>query len=103
MPPEDKFRSNARSPRFSGEEALGFSGGSTNTETGNIEPASFTDVAGAQAFRLSGTSPAVQTATATRANSTTDRGVVCTATGDANGAVGDLVGVHYTADAELVA
>lgn len=59
--------------------------------------------AGAQAFRLSGTTPAAQTATASRASSTTDRGVVCTATGDANGAVGDLVGVHYTADAEIVA
>jgi hypothetical protein len=59
--------------------------------------------AGAQAFRLDGTSPAVQTATASRTNSTTDRGVVCTATGDASGAVGDLVGVHYTADAEFIA
>ncbi len=58
--------------------------------------------AGAQAFRLTGTTPAVQTATASRTNSLTDRGVVCTATGDLNGAVGDLVAVHYTADAEFV-
>lgn len=59
--------------------------------------------AGAQAFRLSGTTPAVQTATASRTSSLTDRGVVCTATGDAAGVIGDLVGVHYTADAEIVA
>jgi hypothetical protein len=59
--------------------------------------------AGALVFRLSGTSPAVQGTTASRTNSTTDRGVVCTATNEAttNGAVGDLVGVHYTADAEF--
>ena len=59
--------------------------------------------AGAQVFRLSGTTPAIQTATAARASSTTDRGVVVTATGDAAGVIGDLCGVHYTADAELVA
>lgn len=59
--------------------------------------------AGAQCFRLSGTTPAVQTATAVRTNSTTTIGTVITATGDVNGAVGDLVGVHYTADAEIVA
>lgn len=59
--------------------------------------------AGAQAFRLDGTTPAVQTATASRTSSLTDRGVVCTATGDAAGVVGNLVGVHYTADAEIVA
>ncbi len=59
--------------------------------------------AGAQVFRLSGTTPAVQTATASRTSSLTDRGVICTATGDVNGAVGDVAGVHYTADAELVA
>lgn len=58
--------------------------------------------AGAAPFRLSGTTPAIQTATATRTSSLTDRGAVCTATGDVNGAVGDLVGVHYTADAEFV-
>lgn len=59
--------------------------------------------AGAQCFRLTGTTPAAQTATASRTNSTTTRGVVVTATGDANGAVGDLVAVHYTADAEITA
>lgn len=61
--------------------------------------------AGAQIFRLSGTTPAVQQATASRASSLCDSGVVATCTGEAtaNGAVGDLIGVHYTADAELVA
>ena len=58
--------------------------------------------AGAQCFRLSGTTPAVQTATATRTSSLTDRGCVVTATGDAAGAIGDLVGVHYTAEAEFI-
>jgi hypothetical protein len=58
--------------------------------------------AGAQCWRFSGAAAAAQTATASRANSTTDRGVVVTATGDAGGAVGDLVGVHYTADAEFI-
>jgi hypothetical protein len=59
--------------------------------------------AGAQCWRFSGAAAAAQTATAARASSTTDRGTVVTATGDAAGTVGDLVGVHYTADAEIVA
>lgn len=61
--------------------------------------------AGALVFRLSGTTPAVQGTTASRANSLSDRGVVCTSTNEAttNGVIGDLVGVHYTADAEIVA
>jgi len=61
--------------------------------------------AGSSVFRLSGTTPAVQGTTAQRTSSLTDRGVVITATNEAttNGAVGDLVGVHYTADAEFVA
>lgn len=59
--------------------------------------------AGAQCWRFSGAAAAAQTATAARASSTTDIGVVVTATGDAAGAVGDLVGVHYTASAEIVA
>lgn len=61
--------------------------------------------AGAVVFRLSGTSPLSQGTTAIRTSSTTDRGCVVTATNEAttNGAVGDLVGVHYTADAEFVA
>ena len=64
----------------------------------------FTPVAaGAQVYRFSGAAAAAFSATAARASSTTDRGVVVTATGDASGAVGDLVGVHYTADAEIVA
>jgi hypothetical protein len=58
---------------------------------------------GAQCWRFSGAAAAAQTATATRTNSLTDRGLVVTATGDAAGAVGDLVAVHYTADAEIVA
>jgi len=61
--------------------------------------------AGAVVFRHSGTTPAVQGTTAVLANSTTDRGCVVTATNEAttNGAVGDLVGIHYVADAEIVA
>jgi hypothetical protein len=57
---------------------------------------------GAQCWRFSGAAAAAQTATASRTNSVTDRGVVVTATGDASGTVGDLVGVHYTADAEFI-
>lgn len=59
---------------------------------------------GAVVFRLSGTTPLSQGTTAIRTNSTTDRGCVVTATNEAttNGAVGDLVGIHYTADAEFV-
>ena len=55
--------------------------------------------AGAVPYRITGTTPAVQTAFSQ--NGLTDRGMVVTATGDANGAVGDLVGVHYTAEAEI--
>lgn len=63
----------------------------------------FTPVAaGAQCYRYSGGAAAAQTATATRTSSLTDRGVVVTATGDALGTVGDLVGVHYTADSEFL-
>lgn len=58
--------------------------------------------AGAQCWRFSGAAAAAQTATASRASSVTDRAVVVTATGDAGGAVGDLVGVHYTADSEFL-
>lgn len=59
--------------------------------------------AGAQCWRFSGAAAAVLTATAARASSITDRGLVVTATGDAAGVIGDLVGVHYTADAEIIA
>lgn len=63
----------------------------------------FTPVAaGAQCYRFSGAAAAAQTATATRTSSITDRGVVVTATGDAAGTIGDLVGVHFTAEAEFV-
>lgn len=58
--------------------------------------------AGAQCWRFSGAAAAALTATATRASSITDRAVVVTATGEAGGAVGDLVGVHYTAEAEFI-
>lgn len=56
--------------------------------------------AGAVPYRITGTTPAVQTTAAQRG--LTDRGLTVTATGDANGAVGDLVGVHYTAEAEFI-
>lgn len=60
----------------------------------------FTPVgAGAVPYRITGTTPAVQTAVAQ--TGLTHKGLVVTATGDANGTVGDLVGVHWTADAEL--
>ena len=60
----------------------------------------FTPVgAGAVPYRIDGTTPAVQTSVAQVGLLQT--GVTITATGDAAGAVGDLVGVHYTADAEI--
>jgi len=58
--------------------------------------------AGAQIWRFSGAAAAAFTATAIRTNSTTDRGCVVTGTGDGSNAVGDLIGVHYTADAEFI-
>lgn len=62
----------------------------------------FTPVAaGAVPYRINGTTPAAQTAAAI--TGLLDMGAVVTATGDAAGAVGDMVGVHYTADAEIVA
>jgi hypothetical protein len=59
--------------------------------------------AGAVIYRITGTTPAVQGATATRGLS--DRGMSVTATNEAtaNGAVGNIVGIHYVADAEIVA
>jgi len=54
-----------------------------------------------QIFRIDGTTPAIQTATAQLHLG--DSGVFVTATGDLNGAVGDTIAVHYTADAEIVA
>ena len=65
----------------------------------------FTPVAaGAAVYRHNGVTPAVQGATALVASSTTDFGCIVAATSEAtvNGAVGDLVSVHYTADAEFV-
>lgn len=60
--------------------------------------------AGAVAWRFTGTTPAVQGATAVRANTTTNQNTLVTVTNEAttNGAIGDLVGVHYTAEAEFV-
>lgn len=55
--------------------------------------------AAAAPWRTTGTTPAIQTAQATT-NSTT-KGITVTATGDANGAVGDRVHVHLTVDCEL--
>jgi len=61
----------------------------------------FTPVgAGAVPYRINGTTPAVQTTPAT--TGLLDMGAVVTSTGDAAGVVGDLVGVHYTAEAEFI-
>lgn len=61
----------------------------------------FTPVnAGAVPMRIDGTTPASQTTVAQLG--LTDRGLTVTATGDAAGAIGDLVGVHYTAEAEFI-
>ena len=60
----------------------------------------FTPVgAGAVPYRIDGTTPAVQTSVAQTGS--TVNGVMVTATGDAAGTVGDLVGVHWAADAEI--
>lgn len=56
--------------------------------------------AGSAPFRISGTTPAVQTSPAT--TGLLDTGAVVSSTGDAAGAVGDLVGVHYSAEAEFI-
>lgn len=64
----------------------------------------FTPIAaGAVVYRITGTTPAAQGTTAQRG--LTDRGLCVTATNEAtaNGAVGDIVGVHYVADAEITA
>jgi hypothetical protein len=60
----------------------------------------FTPVgAGAVPYRIDGTTPAVQTAVAQ--TGVTQNGLMVTATGDAAGTVGDLVGVHWVADASI--
>lgn len=43
---EDKFNSNTRSPRFSTTKALGFRGGSINSQTGNLQQPSYLQTAG---------------------------------------------------------
>lgn len=53
-----------------------------------------------QIYRIDGTTPAIQTATAQLHLG--DAGLLVTATGDANGAVGDTIGVHYSAEAEFI-
>jgi len=57
--------------------------------------------AGAVPYRINGTTPAAQTTAAT--TGLLDMWAVVTATGDANGAIGDLVWVHYSAEAEFIA
>lgn len=57
-------------------------------------------VAGSAPYRLNGTTPAIQTAPAV--TGLLDMGAVVTATGDAAGAIGDMVGVHYAAEAEFI-
>jgi hypothetical protein len=60
----------------------------------------FTPVgAGAVPYRITGTTPAVQTTVVQ--TGVHDHGLQVQATGDAAGTVGDVVGVHWTADAEL--
>ncbi|MDZ4253283.1 MAG: hypothetical protein U1A72_12015, partial [Sulfuritalea sp.] len=43
---EDKFNSNTKSPRFSTTKALGFRGGSTNAQTGNLQQPTYLQSAG---------------------------------------------------------
>ena len=43
---EEKFNSNTRSPRFSTTKALGFKGGSTNAQTGNLQQPTYLQTAG---------------------------------------------------------
>jgi hypothetical protein len=59
---------------------------------------------GAVVYRHSGVTPAVQGVTAVLANSTTDIGCVVTATTEAtaNAVIGDLVSIHWTAEAEFL-
>jgi hypothetical protein len=64
----------------------------------------FTPVAaGAVAYRFTGGTPAAQGTTAINTNATTDLGSSVTVTEEAtaNAAIGDLVGVHWTADADI--
>jgi hypothetical protein len=66
----------------------------------------FTPVgAGAVVYRHTGTTPAVQGATTIVTSATNESGTIVTATSEAttNGAIGDLVSIHYTADSEIVA
>jgi len=56
--------------------------------------------AGAVPWRISGAASAAQTASAV--TGLLDTGCVISSTGDAAGVVGDLVAVHYTAEAEFV-
>jgi hypothetical protein len=60
---------------------------------------------GALVYRHTGTTPAVQGVTAVQTNATTAKETLVTATAEAtaNGAVGDLVSIHWVANAEIVA
>uniref|UniRef100_A0A6M3IQY1 Uncharacterized protein n=1 Tax=viral metagenome TaxID=1070528 RepID=A0A6M3IQY1_9ZZZZ len=59
---EDKFNSNARSPRFSTTKALGFKGGSTNPQTGNLQQPTFLQTAGVNRAPQKPTEPAAKAA-----------------------------------------
>ena len=64
----------------------------------------FTPVAaGATAYRHTGTTPAAQGAAAANTSATTEYGssITVTAEATANGAVGDLCSIHWTADADI--
>jgi len=60
---------------------------------------------GAVVYRHTGTTPAAQGTTSIQTNATTALGTIVTATSEAttNGAIGDLVSIHWVADAEIVA
>jgi len=59
---------------------------------------------GASIYRHTGTTPAVQGATATVTNTLTDIGVTvqCTAEATVNGAVGNWCSIHWSAEAEFI-
>lgn len=62
MPQEDKFNANARSPRFSTTKALGFKGGSTDAQTGNMQLPSYLQTAGINSAPQKPTEPAAKAA-----------------------------------------
>jgi hypothetical protein len=60
--------------------------------------------AGALVYRHTGATPAVQGATTIQANATTEKGTIITCTNEAtaNGVVGDLMSIHYSAEAGFI-